>query len=94
MQTHEKRVLGLSLVVTLLGGWVTVGAAEPRRVPASEDFIYVIGNGSCPWGPGQYLRCNEFPAPNCLWTPTSCTNAGGENGGYTLVCKAGEIGPE
>jgi len=90
MKKQEKRIVALSVAVTLLGGWVTIGEAESRRVPECEDEINVVANGSCPDYVAQYLKCNETAPSNCARFPTGeCTNNPG--GGWTVFCTAVEF---
>jgi len=91
MRQQEKRIVALSVAVTLLGGWVTLGEAEARATPACEDELNVVATGSCPEYLGLYEKCNESAPTNCVRYPTGeCSNAPG--GGWSIFCTALDMG--
>jgi hypothetical protein len=46
MQRHEKRIVALSVAVTLLGGWVTVGEATQAAM-APCNLVYTCTDAWC-----------------------------------------------
>ncbi|MDZ4259100.1 MAG: hypothetical protein U0994_10690 [Gemmatimonadales bacterium] len=85
-------MLAVSLVVTLMAGWVQVGEAEAgARAPVCEPEYIIVASGSCGEIFDQVNRCNETAGSNCVRVPTSCENSGGDSGGFALYCQAFEI---
>jgi hypothetical protein len=62
MQRHEKRIVALSVAVTLLGGWVTMGEAEQAAMGPC-NLVYVCSDEFCTMdadaclNEGQRLGC-------------------------------------
>ena len=80
--------MALSVAVTLLGGWVTIGEAASVRVPTCDERTIDGDTAMCPSPPTQWTRCNVNPGP-CVWTPKSCTSQAPFY--YKLVCTGEEI---
>lgn len=94
MQQQEKMVLGVSLVVTLIAGWVQVGEAKAEaraRAPECLPELIVFASGSCGSAGEQAGDCLRYSTSNCVLVPTSCEDNGGDSNGYALYCAATQI---
>lgn len=89
MQQQEKVVLGVSLVVTLMAGWVQVGEARPSSL--AQQTVYCVGTdaagvtfgGPCD-GHAAALACEEASA-QCGATMTA-NNWGISGDGCFATC--------
>ena len=80
--------MALSVAVTLLGGWVTMGEAEAATLgPACETEIISFGSGTCPSTDGERIaKCNEYAPTGCVATSGTCMEAAPGQPGYGLSC--------
>jgi hypothetical protein len=88
MKQQEKRIVALSVAVTLLGGWVTMGEASAANIgPACETDIVSVGSGTCPSTEGERIsKCNEEAPTGCGATSGTCMEAAPGQPGYGLIC--------
>lgn len=86
MQRHEKRIVALSVAVTLLGGWVTmpsiaVAAEEESSGECSTTayfhcaYTYCAAYQPCSVSPGDgYHDCSGIPAGGGWYSRTQFNN--------------------
>jgi hypothetical protein len=83
MQKQEKRIVALSVAVTLLGGWVTIGEAAARGPENCANRIYSFpAEGACRTGQALLDFCSvemssHFGADCEATTASSCSTANG-----------------